>query len=202
MYFPPVCIASGLIFRGLGMLNVALADLEMAIRTSGYTEAEILRVAGIEPRYLSHVRRGRRSLTPRLVARAKLAIDRLKRAGRRDAAERETDGVTPHKSSIAAQYRLALATVQAVTGLKVSAVLDQDPGKRATADPEWRAAATARRLALYIANQYLNIPQADLGRAARMTKSAVCLAIQELEDMRDHDDVRRALDLVEGAFQG
>jgi hypothetical protein len=202
MYFPPVCIASGLIFRGLRMFDTALAEVERAIQRSGIPEGEILRAAGMCTRHLNKVRRGDFGLSTRGANRIRLAIDRLKRAERREASERETDGATPHKSSIAAQYRLALATVQAVTGLKVSAVLDQDPGKRATADPEWRAAATARRLALYIANQYLNIPQADLGRAARMTKSAVCLAIQELEDMRDHDDVRRALDLIEGAFQG
>lgn len=184
------------------MLNTALADLERAIRASGFTEAEIVRAAGIEPRYLGKVRRGYRNLSPRLVIRTKLAIDRLKRAQRQAAGERETDGATPHKSSIAAQYRLALATVEAITGHKAAAVLDQDPAKRATADPAWLAASHARRLALYIANQYLNIPQADLGRAARMTKSAVCQAIQELEDLRDQEEIRRALDLVEGAFQG
>ena len=202
MHFPPVCIASGLIFRGLRMFDTALAEVERAIQRSGIPEGEILRAAGMCTRHLNKVRRGDFALSARGVNRIKLAIDRLRRAERQEAGERETDGATPHKSSIAAQYRLALAIVHAVTGLKATHVLDQDPGKRATADPEWLAAAQARRLALYIANQYLNIPQAALGRAARLTKSGVCLAIQELEDMRDHDEVRRVIELVEGAFAG
>lgn len=184
------------------MLDTALADLERTIRASGLHELDILQTAGMCPRYLYRVRKGQKPLTLRTVNRIKLAVDRLKRAARQEAGERETDGATPHKSSIAAQYRLALATVYAVTGMKVTAVLDQDPGKRATADPAWRAAANARRLALYIANQYLNISQSDLGRAARMTKSAVCQALKELEDIREQDSIRNVLDVVEEAFQG
>lgn len=184
------------------MLNTALSDLERVISASGLHEIDILQTAGMCPRYLYKVRKGQKPLTTLTVNRLRLAVDRLKRAARQEAGERETDGVTPHKSSVAAQYRLALATVQAVTGMKAAAVLEQEPGKRATADPDWLAAAHARRLALYIANQYLNISQADLGRAARMTKSAVCQAIAELEDIREQDGIRELLELVEGAFQG
>jgi len=202
MLFPPVCIASGLIFRGLRMLDTALSDLDRTIKNSGFPEAEILRVAGIEPRYLYHVRRDRRNLTPRLAVRVKLAIDRLKRSARLDAAERETDGATPHKSSVAAQYRIALALVASVTGAQVSEVLAADPSRRATADAGWMKAAETRRLALYVANQYLNVPQSALARAARMTKSAVSIAMKELEDLRDRPDVHAVLELVEGAFQG
>lgn len=201
MFFPPVCIASGLILRGLRMLDTALADLERTIRASGLKELDILQTAGMCPRYLYRLRRGQKPLTPRTMNRLRLAVDRLKRSERVDAAERETDGATPHKSSVAAQYRIALALVASVTGAQVAPVLDADPNRRATADAAWMKAAQTRRLALYIANQYLNVPQSALARAARMTKSAVSIAMKELEDLREQPDVHAVLELVEGAFQ-
>lgn len=184
------------------MLHASIDDLDNAIRASGFSEAEILRAAGVAPRHLSDIRRGRRHLTAKLASRVKLAIGRLRRSKAIEARERETDGVMPHASSVAAQYRFALAYVQALGGSPASIVLDQEPGKRATADQTWLRAAHARRLALYIANQYLAIPQADLGRAARMTKSAVSIAIKELEDMRERPDVARTLAIIEEAFHG
>jgi hypothetical protein len=186
----------------LTMLDNSLVRLEQLLKKSGFGDGEIMRIAGFGPRYLYNIRSGYRSVTPRTLSRVALAIDRLKRAEKQDAGERETDGATPYKSSVAAQYRLALALVASVTGQRVGDILDADPNKRATADAVWLRASQARRLALYVANQYLNVPQAALAKAARMTKSAVSIAMKELEDMRDQPDVARVLDLVEGAFQG
>lgn len=180
-----------------------IADIDAAIRSAGLNEGDVLRAAGVEARYLSQIRRGRRAFTSTMARRLQLAIAELKRIQKLAEREKDTDGKTPWQSRAAAQYRLCISFVAHASGVRPRFILDADPGRRATADPQWLRAARLRRIALYIASQYLNIPQADLARAASMSKANVCKALQDLEEIREGDpEISRILAAVEGAFEG
>lgn len=180
-----------------------IADIDQAISAAGLTEGEVVRAAKLAPRYLYNIRAGFKPLTPTTIRRLQLAIAELKRIQKLAEQEKDTDGKTPWQSRAAAQYRLCISFVAHAAGVLPRFILDADPGRRATADPQWLRAARLRRIALYIASQYLNIQQADLARAASMSKANVCKALQDLEEARDSDaEIARILAAVEGAFEG
>lgn len=178
----------------------SIAEIDRAIAMSGFPESDVLRTAKIEGRYLAHIRCGRKPLTGRTAARIALAIGELKRVRKEVEREKTTDGRSPGVSRMAAQYRIAIAFVAQMSGVDPQFILAADPARRATADPAWLKAARLRRVGLYIANQYLNVPQADLARAAGMSKSNVSCAMGEVEDDRDRPDIEIILRAVEGAF--
>ncbi|CDZ67654.1 Hypothetical protein NGAL_HAMBI2605_59350 [Neorhizobium galegae bv. orientalis] len=179
-----------------------IADIDTAIRAAGLRENEVLREAGMDGRYLDKIRRGLKPLTGRTSSRVQLAIAELKRERRLAEREKATDGKRPWESRSAAQYRIAVSFVALAAGVKPSFILAADPARRATADPAWLRASRLRRIALYIANQFLHVPQADLARAASMTKSNVCTALKQLEDERGEGEIETILSAVEGAFEG
>lgn len=179
-----------------------IADIDDAISAAGLREGEVVRAARLAPRYLYNIRTGIKPLTPSTIRRLQLAISELKRMQKQADRERDTDGRTPWQSRSAAQYRLCISFVASAAGVLPRFILDADPGRRATADPLWLRAARLRRIALYIANQYLHIQQADLARAASMSKANVCKALQDIEDERADAEIARILAAVEGAFEG
>lgn len=180
-----------------------IADIDTAIADAGLAEDAVLRMAKMAPRHLYMIRKGIRPLRPQTIQRIRLAIAELKRIQKLTDHEKDTDGKTPWQSRAAAQYRLCISFVAQASGVLPRFILDADPGRRATADPQWLRAARLRRIALYIASQYLNIAQADLARAASMSKANVCKALQDLEEIRDGDaEIARILAAVEGAFEG
>lgn len=178
----------------------SISEIDRAIAASGFTEGEVARCAAIAPRYLYSIRIGQRQLTPKTTMRIRLAIAELKRTQKDLAREKETDGRTPSASRFAAQYRIAIAFVAQMSAVTPLFILSADPARRATADPAWLKAARLRRIALYIANIYLAVPQADLARAAGMSKSNVSCAMNEIEDSRGDPDLEAILHAVEGAF--
>jgi len=194
----PICTAYGLIAR---LTMNCIADIDAAIEISGFGEQAILRAAGMDARFLSHIRRGRRSLTEKTSRRIALAISELKREHKLEQREKATDGKRPWESRSAAQFRISISFVALAAGVKPGFILAADPSRRATADPQWLRAARLRRIALYIANQFLNVPQSDLARAASMTKSNVCTALKQLEDERGEGEIEQILQAVEEAFQ-
>jgi hypothetical protein len=193
----PVCFAYGL-FTGLRMNTIV--EIDTAIAASGFPEGDVLRTARMEARYLSHIRHGRRPLTSKTSARIRLAIAELKRARKEVEREKTTDGRKPSTSRYAAQYRISIAFVAQVAQVTPEFILSADPARRATADPAWLRAARLRRIALYIASVYLNIHQADLARAAGMSKSNVSCAMGDIEDLRGSAEIEAILAAVEGAF--
>lgn len=186
-----------------------IADVVRAIEESGLEKGAVAREAGLEARYLYQIRTGRRRLTPRTLHRLELALAELKRQRKlteqqkaQQQALRKGERAEPWKSRSAAQYRIAVVTVAAIAGVTARFILDAEPAKRATADPQWLLAARLRRIALYIANQYLFVQQADLARAASMSKANVCVALKAIEEMRDQDaELERMLSQVEEAFR-
>lgn len=178
-----------------------IADIDSAIRAAGLDESSVIREAGMGVRYLYNIRSGRRRLTARSIHRISLALAELKRQQKLAEREKATDGKRPWESRSAAQYRMAIVYVASVAGVTPRFILDADPAKRATADPQWLRAAKLRRIALYIANQFLFVPQADLARAASMSKANVCYALKDIEDMRGDGELERMLAQVEEAFR-
>lgn len=177
-----------------------VADIDSAITAAGLGELAVLQAAGMCPRYLYRIRRGIKPLTPRGSKRLMQAIAELKREQALEAKEDASDKSRPWASKVSAQYRMAVIYVARASDVTPSFILKSDPGLKATADPEWLKAARLRRIALYIANQYLHVPQADLARAAGMGRAAVCRAVQELEDIRDQPDISIILTALEEGF--
>ena len=198
--FMPVCIASGLCLQGLLMNSIA--EIDLAIRSSGFPEGDIVRAAGLDARYLYQIRNGRRTLTLRTVNRLRVALDQLKKEQAKDEKQRKIVVVYPERDMAVRSYRLAVAMVGQFYGVKPHFILSADPAKRATADPIWMLAARYRRLALYITATYLDVSQAELARAVGISKATICVLLKELGDERDQPEIEAALAYVEEAFAG
>lgn len=181
---------------------MTIAEIDELIGSTGFPEDQVLRAAQMAPRYLALIRTGRRAVTRKTAARIRLAIAELKRAQREACREKQTDGRAPSVSRVAAQYRIAVGFVAFVAQVQPQFILQADPNRRATADKDWLRAAKLRRIALYVACIYLNVPQADLARAAGMSKAAVSVAMNDLEDERGNPEIEQILAAVEGAFEG
>ncbi len=197
--FTPVCIASGLCLQGLIMNSVA--EIDLAIKSAGLVEGEVLRAAGVAPRYLYNIRSGLRPLTQRTVVRVRLAISQLKRQRDLEAKGRDVELRFPDRSAAIRSYRLAVALVAHRANLQPGFILAADPSRRATADEQWMRATRLRRLAIYITVTYLDIPQADMARALGVSKATVSLLLKELGDERERPEIEAALAYIEEAFQ-
>ncbi|MBP1296641.1 hypothetical protein [Bradyrhizobium elkanii] len=94
-------------------------------------------------------------------------------------------------------YDLYLRAVCRHQGLMLNEVLRQlaRPG-RPNIDAQWRAAAYARQLAMYLANTLHNVPQGRLADVTGLTPAAVCLALRSIEDVREVPTFDRNVDLV------
>lgn len=174
-------------------LRVQVADtpeIYMLMRRYAIAEGAVERLAGFSRGFLGQVRKGRRGLSKPMEVRARLAISRLRHGDR-----------TPGGEFAAAGYRIALSIIADKAGVSPGAILTADPAKRATADAAWLAAAKQRRLALYVAHIYLRIPQAELARAAGMSKAAVSIAMNDVEDLRGEPETEALLGAIEEAFR-
>ncbi|AZN71841.1 hypothetical protein D5400_11640 [Georhizobium profundi] len=140
-------------------LKVSIRKLE---RTAGLSHGEYRRIVDSQ------------SCRPTTIAKLEQALARLSRREDPHDRERLEECV----------FRLCVAIVAMEAGTNAAFVFSHDPAKRATANPDWMRAAELRRKALYMANVVVGLPQATLARAAGMTKSAVSLAMQELEAER------------------
>lgn len=126
-------------------------------------------------------------------------IVRLRLALQRSAAQQDASGGTsPH--SIA--YRMAIALAAGAMGKDPVTVHGQDPARRATQSPEWRAAAEVRRIAIYLLNTAIGFPQATVARAAGVTRQAVWDACRAIEQQRDDQDLDRMLTELTAAITG
>jgi transcriptional regulator with XRE-family HTH domain len=111
------------------------------------------------------------------IARLNRALDRFRTGFGAEAGE-----LAPH-----AAYKASLVLAAFVMGADARQVMAAAPGKRATLVPEWLAAAQVRRVGFYIANQMLGFTQADLARAAGVTRGAIHEALRALYDERETD---------------
>lgn len=155
---------------------------------AGY--ARILRLADMKADYVRRLFSGEIRLTRAAFVRLRLAAARARR-----------QDFAPNGHLAAASYRLAVALVADKFSSSPGKILASDPSKRATADPEWMASARLRRLALYVAHIYLRIPQAELAHAAGMSKAAVSIAMNDVEDLRGEPETEALLAAIEEAFR-
>lgn len=167
-----------------------MPELERTLAASEASKANILRLAGMKDNYLRRLFSGEVKLTRMTLQRIRLAAARAKRMD-----------FAPTGQHAAAGYRLAVAIVARFLGMSPADILAADPAKRATADPAWLAVARQRRLALYVAHIYLGIPQAELARAAGMSKAAVSIAMNDVEDLRGEPETEALLGAIEEAFR-
>jgi hypothetical protein len=100
-----------------------------------------------------------------------------------------------------ALYQLYLAAVCSHQGVTLNQVKRElaRPG-RPCFDREWRRAAYARQLALYLTNTVENVPQAQLAEVTGLTRAGVGWALRAIEDLRDRKDFDANVDLVAGAL--
>nr|WP_186363354.1 hypothetical protein [Rhizobium sp. ACO-34A] len=177
-----------------------LADIDRRIFHARVAEGDVLRAAGMDLRHLDKVRRGKFGLTEKTYRRVMSALKEVQRAKKLALAEKSDVPLSPVTALTSRQYRLAVAYVCRVDGVMPSEVLLSPPSLRATADAAWLKAARLRRLALYICNTYLNISQADLGRAAGMSRANVCGLLKDIEDLRGEPETEGLLKAIEEAF--
>lgn len=167
-----------------------MTELEKTLDGLSGSQSEVLRLANLPSNYLHRLLNDQVRLTRAALQRIRLAAAR---ARRRDLA--------PDGQRAASAYRLAVAIVGHQLGVSPAEILSADPAKRATADPAWLAVARQRRLALYVAHIYLGIPQAELARAAGMSKAAVSIAMNDVEDLRGEPETEALLGAIEEAFR-
>lgn len=177
-----------------------LAEIDNRIYRARVSEADVLRAAGMDQRHLDKVRRGKFGLTEKTYRRVIGALKEVQRMRKLDMLEKADVPASPVTALTARQYRLSVAFVCQVAGATPSDVLLSSPSLRATADAAWLKAARLRRLALYICNTYLGISQADLGRAAGMSRAAVCGLLKDIEDLRGEPETEGLLKAIEEAF--
>lgn len=177
-----------------------MADIDRRIYHSRVRESDVLRAAGMDQRHLDKIRRGKFGLTEKTYRRVMSALKEVQRMRKLSLDEKTDVPVSPVTSLTARQYRLAVAFVCRAADATPSDVLLSSPSLRATADAAWLRAAKLRRLALYICNTYLGISQADLGRAAGMSRAAVCGLLKDIEDLRGEPETEGLLKAIEEAF--
>lgn len=147
--------------------------------------------AGYDLRSYQKARAGQTTPTPATLARLNTALNRF-----RIGFAGEAGAIAPH-----AAFRACILLAAFATDADAKAALTANPGRRATSDPVWLAAAQTRRIAFSIANQFLGFKISDVARAACCTKQTVSKGIRELEDQRDHDaELDRLLSRIEEIF--
>lgn len=112
------------------------------------------------------------------IARLAAAIKRLSRA---DAAGNGADVA----ALVEATYGGFLAAVCAQLRLDVATVRVADPSLGQNTGSGGVAASRARQLAIYLTNTALGVRQCVLARVIGITPAGVCIALRNIEDMRD-----------------
>jgi transcriptional regulator with XRE-family HTH domain len=173
------------------MTAEAIADIETRRRTMNLPATRLCAAASVGRQTYREAVLGLKRPSPATLARLNHALNRF-----RIGFAGEAGAIAPH-----AAFKACILIAAFATDADARAALNARPSKRATSDPAWRAAARTRRIAFWIANQWLGFHQSDVARAAGCTKAAVSAALRELEDERDHDrDLDRLFNRIEEIF--
>ncbi|OBQ59595.1 hypothetical protein EFV37_22040 [Mesorhizobium loti] len=153
--------------------------------------ARLCRQAGVDATSWFKAMRGTTKMRTVTLAKLNAALGRGAKALAGEPGPAETHGA----------YKLCLVHAARELNRNPKAVLASDPSRKATSDPQWLEAAEVRRLAFWLATRLLGFAQADVGRAAGVTRAAVSTAVQQLEDERDTDkQLDRLLSHIEEVF--
>ncbi|WP_057465789.1 helix-turn-helix domain-containing protein [Pseudovibrio sp. POLY-S9] len=169
----------------------SIHSLDSAREAANITQKQLVAAAGLDPSTYRRFLRGDRTPQQSTLKRLDYALQNIRRTGQ--CVQFQTAHLV---------FRLCVATLCVKANLDPEAVLSHKPSDRRTADPDWAAAAEVRRRALYLANTACGVSQADLARVANLTRAAVSLALNAMEDNRDDPEVEQLFSLVEGAVQG
>lgn len=149
----------------------ALQDILQRL-PEGLSQAELARLARMHPSHLDHMKHRRRGIPRGHLTRLRLALTRLKM--------RAVDGPAWHVTL----YRLLLVRSAQALRLDPAQVLaadalakDRSYAARRLSDGRW--------LAWYLMNTACDFQQADVARAAGVSKQAVSAAVQEIERLRE-----------------
>ena len=155
-------------------------DAQRAARRISITQ--LAGAAGISERWLTTLRRKPELASARVLTRLRRAIADL--AG---------PPAAPGGALVTASMVGFLAMICFRQGLDFADVCEQ-LGRRGecTGDPQWRSAARARELALYLVNTIGDVPQREIARAVGLTPAAVCIALARAEGRRDDDAIYTA----------
>ena len=137
---------------------------------------DVARLSGLHINHLYDLRNGRNQATPATMARVRFAVSRIMR--------RQTEG----EIDFTALYRMSLALAALAFNLDPAQVQVSDPSAKKSNAKNWRDASDARRLAQYVLNTGLGLRQADVARAAGVTKQAINQAAAEIENKRENPE--------------
>lgn len=134
------------------------------------------------------VQEGKQAPRADTLARLDAALNRFRLATKGD----------PGPLAVHSTYRTAM--VLAATHLKTDArtALKADPAQKATSNAEWMKTAQVRRLAFWICHGLLGFKVTAIAKAAGVSKQAVSIGIQEIED---DDELNRIRDELEDIFR-
>lgn len=151
----------------------AIWRIERKRRQLGISASKLAGAAGINPNHYSDLVHRRKQPRRDTIASLSQALSQYERGN--------------SNASSVQIYRLCLLTVCQFEKADLSAVLQADPKRRATSDPQWLRAAEVRRKALYLANAVCGVSQKQLASAAGLTPAAVSIAMNAVEDACDPD---------------
>lgn len=172
------------------MQERTLHDIEQDALSAGIGIGAVCRAANMSDRNFYYLKTGQQTARSGTLRRLDIGLSRAKMAqklGAGGASERSV-------------YMLCVYAVAQFMRVSADVVLSHDPAKRATSDVEWMAASKVRRLALYVASVATGMKQAEVARAAGMTRAAVCIALKQIEDDRDDAVLDAFLTSLEKVF--
>jgi transcriptional regulator with XRE-family HTH domain len=144
----------------------------------GLSKQALVRLAGIGVSTYDKVLRGRRKPSRHIVIKLRRALDALSLSDRAHEARH---------LMLQASYRATLCVVAGLFGIDAAFAVDVSPhaarGNRASHDQQ--RAHEARQIAIYLANQIMNVSQADLARIVGVSPAAISMSIRDCEDRRD-----------------
>lgn len=161
-----------------------LALIETRRSELGLSIAELERQARLGTNHLRDLLRGAHDPKPATLARLQLALHRYKR---RQSVESDD------QFALNIIFRMAVGQAARELDRDPAKVLASDPARRATQDADWSAASEVRDLAIYLMNCGAGFRQTDVARAAGVTKQAVSLAVQRVENRSDEGSAFEAM---------
>lgn len=163
------------------------ADISVLLEkiiAAGSSYAAVCRAAGVSASHFGHALAGRRRASRWYIRRCELALDRLL-AG--DPGEAE-----PSDQLIRALYNAYLGEAARHYGISLD-----EAGRAGTAGPR----AHARQLAWYLVNTEFCVRKATLARLFGLTRAALSLAINSVEDRRDDPRFDEACEDIAGRIR-
>lgn len=168
-------------------MSADIADIEARRRALSIPKATLAAEAGTSRSHYDRLIAGHR-VNPAVAARFQRALTRIGRIGA---------GAPPAADLI---YRLCVVLMAAEGNVDPRDVLQQDPSRRATSDPQWMKAALVRSLGIYAANVLCGLSQVDLAKVSGMTPAAVSLALRRVEDYLEDLPDSHALGALEAVL--